>query len=60
MARVQTDANSLKTVNVAQENWEKKKLQSLNNPGQTKNGAIVCVIGHKRFLLLNNKLALAQ
>lgn len=55
--------NLLKTVNIAQENW-KKKFKSLNNPccfWRKKTGLLfVLVIEHKHFILLNNKLALAQ
>lgn len=56
--------NLLKTVNIAQENW-KKKFKSLNNPccfwRKKKMGLLfVLVIEHKHFVLLNNKLALAQ
>lgn len=55
--------NLHKTVNIAQENW-KKKFKSLRNSmlvWEAERGLLfVLVIEHKRFVLLNNKLALAQ
>lgn len=56
--------NLLKTVNIAQENW-KKKFKSLRNSmlvleEKKKRLLFVLVIEHKYFILLNNKLALAQ